>query len=512
LELGVDIGQLSACIMAGYPGTIASTWQQAGRAGRRADVSVAVLVASAAPLDQFMIRHPDYFFGRSPEQGLIQPDNLVILLDHLRCAAFELPFEPGEGFGNFADVPALLDYLASEEGALHRSNGHFRWVGEGYPAAAVSLRSSGPDSVLVIDYTDGAGVVIGQVDRPSAPMLVHEGAIYLHEGKMYLVERLDWEQGQAIVQQNDVDYYTDASLSQRVEVLEEFEGSTPTQTEQEGTELDEKAPISIADHDSSPTNYGRAFGEVQVTTEATGYRQIKRYTHETLGWGEIDLPEQTIVTTGAWLWVAGGALQKLYDEEVLSPPLDYGPNWSEQRDGARQRDRYRCRTCGAPEREGRQHDVHHIQPFRDFGYIPGGNTAYLQANALENLTTLCPRCHRRAETARRVRGALGGLSHALRQLAPLYLMCDPRDFGCVVESRSAHTGLPTITLYDRVPGGIGLSAQLYELFEELLRAAQDLVVGCSCQSGCPSCVGPVEDLSPDTRNKTLRLIEVLMEE
>ncbi|MCP4518766.1 MAG: DEAD/DEAH box helicase, partial [Delftia sp.] len=228
LELGVDIGQLSACIMVGYPGTIASAWQQAGRAGRRAGASLAVLVAQATALDQFMVRHPDYFFGRSPERGLIQPDNLVILLNHLRCAAFELPFEAGEGLGRAPDLDALLDFLAQEQGVLHNSRGGYRWIGEGYPAAGVSLRSGGPDSVLIIDYSDGSGVVIGTLDRPSAPMLAHEGAIYLHGGDDYLVERLDWEQGQAFVRRAGADYYTDASISQQVDVLEIHEETPPS--------------------------------------------------------------------------------------------------------------------------------------------------------------------------------------------------------------------------------------------------------------------------------------------
>lgn len=487
LELGVDIGQLSACVMTGYPGTIASTWQQAGRAGRRAGVSAAVLVASAAPLDQYMVRHPGYFFGRSPERGLIQPDNLLILLDHLRCAAFELPFESGEGFGRFEDVQALLDYLAQEEYTLHRSNGGYRWIGEGYPAANVSLRSTGSDVVHIIDYSDGTGVVIGEVDRIRAPGTVHDGALYLHEGQAYLVERLDWEQGQASVWRTDVDYYTMSSSSHEMEVLDEYERGG-------------LANIKMC---------GRAFGELRVTSQVVGYRQIKRYTHETLGWGEVEMPEQTLVTSGSWLWVGEGALDQLHVEGVLLPPIDYGPNWSAQRDAARERDGFRCRTCGAPERDGRQHDVHHIRPFRDFGYVPGENEAYLQANAPDNLLTLCPPCHRRAETARRVRGALGGLAHALQQLAPLYLMCDPRDLGCAVETRSAHTRLPTVTLYDQVSGGIGLSVQLYDLFGELLRAARDLVVDCGCQNGCPSCVGPVQDLESDIKRKVLRLIEVL---
>ncbi len=508
LELGVDIGQLSACVMTGYPGTIASTWQQAGRAGRRAGVSVAVLVASAAPLDQYMVRHPAYFFGRSPERGLIQPDNLVILLNHLRCAAFELPFEQGEGFGEFEDVPALLDYLAQQEGTLHRSRGGYRWVGEGYPAAAVSLRSSGPDSVLIIDYSDGTGVVIGEVDRPRAPGTVHDGAIYLHEGQAYLVERLDWEQGQASVWRTDVDYYTVSSSNHQMKVLEEYERINPGLHAFADTDGEEDR--AVKEGELMGRSYGRAYGELQVTSQVVGYRQVKRYTHQTLAWEDVNMPEQTTVTSGAWLWVGEVALDELYDEGVLQPPIDYGPNWSAQRDAARQRDGNRCRTCGLPERNGRQHDVHHIRPFREFGYIPGENEAYIQANVLDNLLTLCTRCHRRAETAQRVRGALGGLAYALQQLAPLYLMCDPRDLGCAVESRSSHTGLPTITVFDEVSGGIGLSVQLYDIFDELLCAARALVLECGCFSGCPSCVGPVQNLEADTKEKALRLTEVLL--
>ncbi len=493
LELGIDIGQLSACVMVGYPGTIASTWQQAGRAGRRAGVSLAVLIAGPSALDQYMVRHPAYFLGRSPERGLIQPDNLVILLNHLRCAAFELPFAPGEGFGPFSEenLADLLTYLVEEEGVLHHSGGHYRWIGEGYPASQVSLRSGGPDAILILDQS---GQVVGQVDRPSAPMLVFQGAVYLHGGESYLVDRLDWEAGQAFVRRSELDYYTQASIGDRVEVLEVYEQTPP------------------GAGDGSAGAWGRAYGEVLVTSEALGFRQIKRYTHETLGWGEIDLPEQTVMTAGAWLWVSEAACRQLQVEGVLALPLDYGPNWAAQREAARQRDGYRCRTCGAPERPDRQHDVHHLRPFREFGYRPGENQTYLQANALDNLITLCQRCHRRAETAQRVGGALSGLAHALNQIAPLYLMCDPRDLGGAVEMRSAHTRLPTITLYDRVPGGIGLSAQLYDLFDPLLKAAGELISGCACQSGCPACVGPGGELSPtDVKGKTLRLLEMILE-
>ena len=381
-------------------------------------------------------------------------------MDHLRCAAFELPFEAGESFGRFGDVHALLDFLAQQEHTLHRSNGSYHWIGEGYPAANVSLRSSGPDSVLILDYSDGNGVVIGDVDRPRAPAMVHDGAIYLHQGQAYLVERLDWEAGHALVWRADVDYFTFARSSHSMEVLEEQERSDPGQvgqTDSERVEFD----VDIVKPAQS-RHFGCAYGELQVTSKVVGFRKVKRYTHETLGFEDVDMPEQTMVTSGAWLWVGEAALDQLHEEGVLLPPIDYGPNWPAQRDKARKRDRQRCRTCSAPEREDRQHDVHHIRPFREFGYVPGENEAYLQANALDNLITLCPLCHRRAETARRVRGALSGLAHALQQLAPLYLMCDPRDLGCAVESHSAHTGLPTITLYDEAQGGIGLSVQLYE--------------------------------------------------
>ncbi len=220
LELGVDIGSLGAALLAGYPGTIASTWQQFGRAGRRADVSVGVLVASGAPLDQYIATHPAYIFERSPENALINPDNLVILVNHLRCAAYELPFEDGEPFGQFADAQAVLDVLA-EDGEVHHSGSMYRWVSDAYPAADFSLRTNTQDVIVVQDHTGGEPVVIGEVDRDSAPIMVYTGAVYLHEDTQYLIEELDWEQGLAIARRADLDYYTDASSTTDVTVEEE---------------------------------------------------------------------------------------------------------------------------------------------------------------------------------------------------------------------------------------------------------------------------------------------------
>jgi len=484
LELGVDIGQLGAAVIAGYPGTIASLWQQAGRAGRRSEVSLALLVASAAPLDQFVAAHPAYLFERSPEHGLINPDNLAILLRHVRCAAFELPFQEGEAFGSFGDVREILEFLV-EQGELHSSGGAFRWVADAYPAEGVSLRASSDDVVVIQNVGEGRPVVIGEVDRATSPILVHEGAVYIHEGRTYIVRRLDWEKAIADVEPAEVDYYTDAAQAVSLDVIEVFD----------------------ADESGAAR---KAHGRVRLTAQSTSYRKIKRYTHETLGYGQIDLPPREYETTAYWLWIAPEVVKRLEAEGVLLPPNDYGPDWPPARAAARARDGGRCRQCGAPEREGRVHDVHHIRPFREFGYVPGENRNDLQANALENLISLCAACHHRAESARGARTALGGLAHALSSIAPLFLMCDPRDLGILAEVRSKETRGPTVTLYDVVPEGLGLAERLYELHSELLPGALELVRACPCQDGCPACVGPVGPGGREVKVLTQRLLEALL--
>jgi DEAD/DEAH box helicase domain-containing protein len=496
LELGVDIGELSACVMAGYPGTIASAWQQAGRAGRRAGLSAAVLVASALPLDQYLVTHPRYFFGQPVEQALLDPDNLAVMANHLACAAFELPFERGEPFGSFDGVEEMLDVLTEEE-LLHRADERYTWIGEGYPAAGLSLRTGTPDNIVIQDVSVDPPRVIGQMDRPSAPVLIHEGAVYLHSGETYLVDSLDWERGLAWVQAAELDYYTRASSTTEVQVVEEYTSPAPTTP-------------SPCEQGRLTGGAKRGYGEVLVTTRATGYRKIKRYTHEMLAWAPIDLPEQELRTTGYWMALSEDLTEQLQDAGVLPSPVDYGPNWPEQRDAARARDGYRCRQCGAPEREDRQHDVHHLTPFRAFGYVPGVNDLYKLANRLENLILLCSACHRRVERAQGARGALSGLAYLLRNLAPLYLMCDPGDLGSAVQSRAVETGLPTVTLYDRAPGGAGLSLRLYELHEDLLVAVLDVVRRCSCADGCPGCVGPAGDVEPGTKALTRQLLEAVV--
>jgi len=520
LELGVDIGQLGAAVIAGYPGTLASLWQQAGRAGRRSETSAAVLVASAAPLDQYLATHARYIFESSPERALINPDNLALLASHVRCAAFELPFSAGETFGALPDLQELLQIL-EEQGELHRSNGTYRWVADSYPADDISLRAASDDKIVIQAVSNGRPVVIGEVDRVTAPIRVHEGAVYLHEGRQYIVTRLDWDKAIAEVEAVEVDYFTEASEAVEVEVVNVLE-QDPAPSPPPPPSVNFRWRASGAGE-----GVGRGYGELLITSQPASFRKVKRYTHETLGYGEINLPAREFQTTGYWLWIPPELVKELAEEGILVAPNDYGPNWETQRNAARARDGYRCRQCGKPETTpspigdlpigegrggGRQHDVHHLVPFRSFGYVPGVNENYKLANELDNLVTLCRACHRRVEAARGTQTALGGLAHALGNLAPLFLMCDPRDLGVSSEARAKATSSPTITIYDLVPEGLGFAEQLYELHTELLHGALEMVSACPCRDGCPVCIGPVGVEGLETKELTRRLAERLIRE
>ncbi len=487
LELGINIGHLDLCIMTGYPGTVASTWQQAGRAGRRAGTSAAILVAGASPLDQYIVHHPDYFFGRSPERALLNPDNLVIAVNHLRCAAFELPFADGEPFGRFPHTREVLEFL-EEEGLLRHSGRQWHWADQAYPAEAVSLRTAEMDNFTVLNAAE-EGAVIGVVDRQSAPLLLHEGAVYMHGGEAYLVRELDWEGRMARVEPAQVGYYTQASASVTVEVME------------------------VVEEEAGPATQ-KARGLVRMRSRPTSFKKVRLYTHEILGWGEIDperVPELEMETTAYWFNVLPETAALLEQEGLINMARDdRGPNWEQQRNQARDRDGHRCRHCGAPERPGRGHDVHHVQPFRTFGYRRGENDRYLEANRLENLVTLCRSCHRRVEADLLVFGTLSALAHVVSHIAPLYLMCDPRDVGVVSEVKSSLTGLPTCTIYDNAPGGLGFSEELYKLHGTLLAGARELVAACRCPRGCPSCVGPVAEVGEDAKANCLRLLELIL--
>ena len=290
LELGIDVGSLDSVVMAGYPGTIAATWQRAGRAGRRSGSSCAVLVASSSPLDQFIVRHPDYFFGNTPEHAFIQPDNLEILLNHLKCAAFELPIAPEDKFGE-VELPEILRKLA-EAGYLHRTGEHYHWTQEAYPADTVSLRSVTSDNFVIVDIT-GEPRVIGEVDFPSALATVHEKAIYLHGGQQYHVEHLDFKERKAYVKEVDSDYYTDAVRYTQVRVLE--------------IAVEERAERK----EHSQEWLCHSHGDVLVRSQVVGFKKIKFFTNENIGDGKLELPENEMHTTSYWITLERALLESL---------------------------------------------------------------------------------------------------------------------------------------------------------------------------------------------------------
>jgi len=426
LELGIDVGSLDATVLAGYPGTIAATWQRAGRAGRRKGSSCAVLVASSAPLDQFIIRHPDYFFGNTPEHAYIQPDNLEILVNQLKCAAFELPVSPEEHFGD-VDLPDLCARLA-QAGYLHRAGTHYHWTEQAYPADTVSLRSVSSDNVVIVDIS-GPPEVLGEVDFPSALSTVHEKAIYLHGGVQYHVEHLDFKERKAYVKKVDVDYYTDAVRYAEVRVLELAEGRPAR---------------------SAPGGMGafHSHGEVLVRSQVVGFKKIKFFTNENIGAGRLELPENEMHTTAYWLTLQRSLLESL--------------------------------------------------PF---------------------------------SVSDRQRGMLG-LLEAMESVATLLLMCDRRDLGAAIGERPPAPGAsdqgltpagiqelltgqskeffePNLYLFDAYPGGIGFSEPLFRIGELLVLKTAELIRGCGCERGCPSCMGPAGDAAPRAKEAALMILERL---
>ena len=470
LELGIDIGGLGAAILVGYPGTVASARQQAGRAGRGLESAVALMVASANPIDQFLAQHPEYFFDRSPEQALINPDHLLILLEHLRCATFELPFQKGESFGSLPSetIDEYLQFLVGNNEA-HESQDKVFWMADQYPAANISLRSASPQGVVLQTIANDRPSTIGTVDGESALWMVHPSAIYLHEAQQYFVQDLDLDEYIAHLKPIQSDYYTEPLRGTEVIVLAETAQESLPSPDRRGAggEVGEKK-----------------WGELQVTTQVTGFRKRRWHTHENLGEEPLDLPPTDLQTTGYWVSLSEETVAHLREAGAWSnDPNDYGPNWKDIRERVRKRDKYTCQVCGAVE-SSRQHDVHHKVPFRAF-------TIREEANRLDNLTTLCPTCHKRVEANVRIRSGLAGLAYVLGNLAPLFLMCDAGDLGSHIEPvENKIFGGPTVVLYDSVPAGIGFSEKLFEIHDELVARALELVSECACEDGCPSCVGP----------------------
>jgi DEAD/DEAH box helicase domain-containing protein len=426
LELGIDIGDLEACIMAGYPGSIASTWQQAGRAGRRAGNSLAILIAKSNPMDQFVVENPDYFFTRSPEHCRVNPDNLLILLHHIKSAAFELPFEEGERFGK-EDLMELLAYL-EEKGVLHRVDQRWHWAAESYPADEVSLRRVNPENVVVVDTTNTADhKVIAEVDWDSAFTTVHDGAIYMVESQQYHVDKLDVERNKAYVRKVDVDYYTDAMTYTNVRVMDDFARKM-------------KGDV-IVEH-----------GEVQVARKVVGYKKIKFYTSENVGYGDVNLPEKDLHTTSYWFTIPWDVLDslKLRREEII--------------DGL----------------AGLAYCLHHISAMlvmsdtRDIDRCIGDKSGewFVRYGADRRVITASPS-------------------------QPMNVMENAYD--------------PTVFIFDAYPGGIGFSENLFERHDTLLQTARSLITSCPCEHGCPMCVGPSLEVGPSAKKAAVQILDLMDE-
>ncbi len=407
LELGVDIGSLDVVVLNGYPGSIAGTWQRFGRAGRRQQPALGILVASSDPLDQYLIRHPEFFSGAAPEHARLHADQPLILLDHIRCAAFELPFHDGDQFGTGTADPFLQ--VLGESGVLHREGARWEWIADSYPANAVSLRSVADGNFVVVDRTGGRQTIIAEVDYSAAALTLYEGAIHMIQALPYQVERLDWEGRKAYVTRTHVDYYTDAIDYTRLKVLERFDGS-------------------IAGSGSA------LHGEVHVVRRVSGYKKIRYYSHENIGYGPVNLPDQELHTTAMWWQLPQGVLDAAF--------------------GSRQ-DALDGFLCAA-------YALHLVATV----------AVMAEARDLQKSVGSADGAWFAAADGRgrgQLRAADGGLA----------------DIG------TAASFIPTVYLYDNYPGGVGLSDPLWRRQVELIEQARALIQGCTCRAGCPACVGPI---------------------
>lgn len=400
LELGIDIGGLDGAVLAGFPGSISSSWQQAGRAGRRRGLSLAVLIASASPLDQFMVKHPDYFFGRAPEEGFIDPDNPYILTDHLRCAVFELPFAPGESFG---EEPSAVLELLEEGGTVRKTRNVYYWADRSYPAEGVSLRSASSENVVIVDVTKGRNSVIGEMDRPSAKEMLFPNAVYLHRGVQYMVKLLNLAEKRAEVEEARVNYYTDGIVKRDIKVLTE--------------------DADIADND-----FRCLLGDILVRSQVTKFKKIRYHSHENIGYGDISLPEEEMHTRSLML--------------ILAPETRAGKLFS--------------------------------------------------ARSEEEKAQI-----------------ISGLGSVYRRIAPFFLLCDVGDLGVAERLRDPHFEAPALFIFDRYPGGTGLAEKFLEKLPRIREAAAELVVSCSCEEGCPSCIGPRDRTVEITGNPKASLVSFI---
>ena len=459
LELGMDIGGIDAVISIGYPGSVTALAQRQGRAGRRNGSSCFLMIGSQTPTDQYIITHPDFVFEKRFEPVLIDPDNLLILLQHLQCSLYEMPISVREAYGNLTEEETrdILEYFV-EQGIARQSGDHFYWLESTLPQTTVSLRSAGPNRVGIMSNESGKPELIGEVDRSSAYWMVHPGAVYYHNGVSYLIEELDLETDTAAAKRCVVSYSTEAQKESHISV-----NTVLTSAEERG------ADILTAD--------------VTVRTQVVSYKKTDNETRQALEILPLELPEETLETKAFIIVLKEDLRDRLRDSLVwTSDRNDYGPDWEQIRKAVIQRDHEECSLCHTKHSVSQLH-VHHIVPFRTFADKK-------QANDPRNLITLCPDCHHRVEMSVQMRSGLAGYAEAFHQLAALFIECDAGDLSVSVEQEcSDFEGRPAIFLYENTPGGIGLVQAIAERCREINRGVISLIRECPCEDGCPGCIG-----------------------
>ncbi|MCF7885454.1 MAG: DEAD/DEAH box helicase [Candidatus Marinimicrobia bacterium] len=434
LELGIDIGSLDAAVLAGYPGTVSSTWQQIGRAGRTGKEALGIYIARSRPIDQFLISNPEYFFSRSPEHARINPDNLMILVDHVKCASFEIPFDEGDSFGEVKpdNLQEILKFL-QEGGILHKSGGRFYWAEDVYPAANVSLRRIPEGNFVVVD-TSKDNKIVGEVDYSSAAMTIYPDAIYMASGKEYIVDKLDWDGRKAYVRETDSDYYTDAIDYTNVKVLSE----------------DEKRQSG---------NIEIYQGEVQVVTRVIGFKKIKFYTNENVGYGKINLPDLEMATSSYWFTIPEFVVETLpYKRgDIIDGILGISKA---------------LHSIAAIKIMSERHDIHRAV---------GDKTS--EWFAMNKITE---------------RG--------------IYTPPTSDSPSKKINPEDLENFQPTIFIYDNYPGGIGFTPLLFDSHEELLEEASKMLTSCECENGCPSCVGPSKEVGQNSKQVAIAILNLLTSE
>ena len=481
LELGVDIGGLQSVILSGYPGSISSTLQHIGRAGRMQSEAIAILVASPSPIDQYIIKRPEYLFVRNPEKALINPNNPNILLEHLKLALFELSFVKGDNFGNldWDQLKVLLDQFVQNGFAINNAY-KYQFVNHARFENNISLRNMGGNTMKLINKTGVSDNIIGEVDYSSSLWMTHPNAIYLHLGDQYRVRDINFDNNEIYLEEINTNYFTEPKIEKKFEII------------------DQNNLLSL-------NNLNLFYGDIKVTQTVIGYKEFLWDTHQKISENELDLPSIILNTEAMWFNLPDQILDQVQNKKYsIVQKNDYGPEWNAYKNLIRKRDNYTCQHCGVREIDSAHH-VHHKRPIKLFDSIE-------EANQPSNLITVCPKCHRLAEIQVKVKSGMAGLSYLFKTLSPLFIMCGPEDIDVILDSKNEITGMKnSILIYDNISYGMGLSLEIFNNFPLIISEMLKHISECGCHLGCPSCVGPTSDEGYSGKEETKEILELLLE-